>query len=124
MEEPLVVGIVLAVAWVRLRYRGRASAADAKCLVRLWNDDVTTQALVMQILVGELGLGATEARDVTLRIHLQGSSTIGPLPREAAEACVAAATATARAAGAPVRIALETPGHEGTPSVWHRWFRR
>jgi ATP-dependent Clp protease adaptor protein ClpS len=71
------------------------------------NDDRTTMAMVVAILVDVFGKSDTAARAVMLRVHHDGSAVVGAYAPEVAEAKLAEALAIAREGGAPLQITLE-----------------
>jgi ATP-dependent Clp protease adapter protein ClpS len=87
-------------------YRG-AEEPRADRLVRLWNDDTTTQALVVELLTGTFGRSPSEARYLMLRTHHLGSAAFGDFTSHDADRLVATATTRAREHGFPLAITIE-----------------
>jgi len=110
-----------------LPYRSSATPTGDHRL-RFWNDDKTTQAIVVHLLTGTFGRSVSEARDLMLRTHLLGSAAFGALPVEEAEVLAKAAKILARDAGFPLRITVEPRSvAEPTPEpsrFWRRFFSR
>jgi ATP-dependent Clp protease adaptor protein ClpS len=75
--------------------------------VILLNDDYTTMEFVMHVLEMTFQKSPAEAYRVMMQVHLNGSGTAGTYPWEVAETKVEAVTSMARAAGFPLRAAIE-----------------
>jgi ATP-dependent Clp protease adaptor protein ClpS len=85
----------------------RASPSTATCAVRFWNDGKTTQELVVDLLVSELGKSPSAARVLMMLVHFDGSAVVGRCARDDAELLVARITKRAREAGYPLRVTIE-----------------
>jgi len=71
------------------------------------NDDVTTVDFVIETLVKVFGHTDEIARDITEKIHTNGSGTAAVLPYEMAEQKGVEVTQMARSAGFPLQVKLE-----------------
>jgi ATP-dependent Clp protease adaptor protein ClpS len=95
-------------------YRG-VPTADGDRVVRLWNDDTTTQGMVVEILTGTFGRSPAEARYLMLRTHHLGSAAFGAFTADDAERLVTSAIERARAHDHPLRITIEPRGVPSRP---------
>lgn len=75
--------------------------------VVLYNDDFTTKAFVVEVLVGVFHKSAGEAAALMWRVHRHGRGVAGVYPREVAETKAVTATRLARENGYPLRMTLE-----------------
>ncbi len=78
--------------------------------VVLYNDDFTTKAFVVEVLVLIFHKGAAEATELMWQVHRQGRGVAGVYPREVAETKVATARTLARENGFPLQLSME-PDH-------------
>ena len=75
--------------------------------VILLNDDYTTMEFVMHVLETTFQKSPTEAYRIMMQVHVNGSGVAGTYPWEVAETKVETVTSMARAAGYPLRAAIE-----------------
>ena len=75
--------------------------------VILLNDDYTTMEFVMHVLETAFQKSPAEAYRIMMQVHVNGSGTAGTYPFEVAETKVDTVTSMARAAGYPLRAAIE-----------------
>ena len=75
--------------------------------VILLNDDYTTQDFVIQVLQSIFNKSFPDAVALMLQVHYKGQAVCGIYPAQIAETKVAAVHARARAAGFPLRCAME-----------------
>jgi ATP-dependent Clp protease adaptor protein ClpS len=75
--------------------------------VMIYNDDFTTKAFVVEILVIIFHKGAAEANELMWRVHRQGRGVAGVYPREVAETKIATARGLARENGFPLQLSME-----------------
>jgi ATP-dependent Clp protease adaptor protein ClpS len=75
--------------------------------VYLYNDDFTTKAFVVEILVGVFHKGAAEATELMWRIHHRGRGVAGVYPREIAETKIMTVIEIAREKGFPLKLTLQ-----------------
>lgn len=78
--------------------------------VLLHNDDFTTKAFVVEILVAVFHKSAGEATGLMWRVHRHGRGVAGIYAREIAETKAVTATRLARESGFPLKVTLE-PEH-------------
>lgn len=74
--------------------------------VVLFNDDLTSRDLVVEILRDDFELGEEDANAAMLRAHNEGRARFGRFPAQWARGALARATRRARAQGAPLRLEL------------------
>ena len=77
------------------------------CRVLLINDDYTPMDFVIEVLMDIFGKNVTEARVITLKVHVEGSGLAGVYPFEIAETKVEEVHDRARAEGHPLKAILE-----------------
>jgi ATP-dependent Clp protease adaptor protein ClpS len=77
------------------------------CRVLLINDDYTPMDFVIDVLVDIFGKSESEARVVTLKVHVEGSAVAGIYPFEIAETKVEEVHDRARAEGHPLKATLD-----------------
>ena len=75
--------------------------------VLLHNDDFTTKAFVVQVLVAVFHKGLAEATELMWQVHRKGVGVAGVFPREVAETKIATVVALAREAEFPLRVSME-----------------
>lgn len=71
------------------------------------NDNVTTMEFVIESLIAFFNFNTEDARELTIKIHEQGSAIAAVLPYEMAEQKGVEVTQLARANGFPLNIKLE-----------------
>jgi len=71
------------------------------------NDDQTAMDFVIETLVTVFNHSETIAKDITQKVHNEGSSVVAILPYEIAEQKGVEVTQLARTAGYPLQIKLE-----------------
>lgn len=71
------------------------------------NDDVTTQAFVVNSLIEHFRYTHDTAEDITMDIHEHGSAVVAILPYEIAEQKGTEVTLEARQQGYPLQVKLE-----------------
>lgn len=81
--------------------------AISKSTVILYNDDVTTFDFVTDMLMDIFEKDYEEARDLTMKVHVEGAAKVGSYPHEIAETMVSLAISKARAEGFPLRCEIE-----------------
>ena len=74
------------------------------------NDNVTTVDFVMEVLVTFFNYDDETAKELTLKIHDDGSATVAIMPYELAEQKALEVTAIARSNGFPLNVKLEPAG--------------
>lgn len=72
------------------------------------NDDVTTMEFVVSSLIDYFSYTPESALSVTASIHEQGSAVVAVLPYEIAEQKEQEVTASARNAGYPLQVKIES----------------
>ena len=75
--------------------------------VLLHNDDFTTKAFVVEILMGIFNKSQEEATHLMWHIHKNGIGVCGIYPLEVAETKIAQVTALAREYGYPLKSTME-----------------
>ncbi len=75
--------------------------------VLLLNDDYTTMAFVVEILVVVFGKSRTAAEDIMLKVHREGAGLCGVYPFEIAETKVDTVHHLARENGFPLKCIME-----------------
>ena len=75
--------------------------------VLLMNDDYTPMEFVVEVLMGIFGKGESEALQIMLKVHVEGSGLAGTYPFEIAETKVEEVHALARSQGYPLKATLE-----------------
>lgn len=75
--------------------------------VILHNDDYTSMAFVVHVLVKHFDKSPAEATHVMLQVHHKGTGVAGVYPRDVAETKVADVTAEARANEMPLKVTAE-----------------
>lgn len=75
--------------------------------VLLYNDDFTTKAFVVEILMFVFHKSSIEATELMWRVHRQGRGVAGVFPREIAETKVVTVTELAREHGYPLQVSME-----------------
>jgi len=75
--------------------------------VLLINDDYTPMDFVIEVLMDIFGKSESEARVITLKVHVEGSAIAGVYPFEIAETKVEDVHDRARAEGHPLKATLE-----------------
>jgi len=75
--------------------------------VIIYNDDFTTMDFVVKILVEVFYKTKSEATNIMLAVHEQGQGIVGLYSYDMAVSMTKKATAMAREAGFPLRIAYE-----------------
>jgi len=75
--------------------------------VLLLNDDYTTMEFVVNVLESVFQKSPAEAYRVMMHVHVNGKGIAGVYPWDIAETKVATVTEMARAAGYPMRAAIE-----------------
>lgn len=75
--------------------------------VVLHNDDYTTKAFVIDVLVVVFHKTTAAADALMWRIHRRGSGVAGIFPREIAETKAATVTGLAREHGFPLKLSIE-----------------
>ncbi|MCU0562571.1 MAG: ATP-dependent Clp protease adaptor ClpS [Desulfobacterales bacterium] len=78
-------------------------------LYRVWihNDDYTTKAFVVGVLMGVFNKSADEASRIMWQAHRTGTGLCGVYPLEVAETKVRVVTEAARENGFPLRLSIE-----------------
>ena len=71
------------------------------------NDDQTSMEFVIESLIDHFDYSESQAHDMTLSIHQEGSAVVATLPYEIAEQKGIEITVKARAEGYPLQIKLE-----------------
>ena len=71
------------------------------------NDNVTTVDFVMEVLVTFFSYEVESAKELTLKIHDNGSAIVAIMPFELAEQKALEVTAIARSNGFPLNVKLE-----------------
>lgn len=79
----------------------------SKYNVIMHNDDVTTMDFVVMVLVQIFKKGADEAETIMLRIHSEGSATVGTYYKDIAESKTEYTMALARQEGFPLKLTIE-----------------
>lgn len=79
----------------------------AKYAVILYNDDYTTTDFVISLLLTVFRKNASEAKDITYRVHLTGHGTAGIYPFEIAAEKLAEAQLLAEQNQQPLRLSME-----------------
>jgi ATP-dependent Clp protease adaptor protein ClpS len=75
--------------------------------VLLHNDDYTTKAFVVELLIAVFSKSIDEATRLMWHIHRNGSGVCGVYPYEMAETKVSLATTAARENGFPLKTTME-----------------
>ena len=75
--------------------------------VMLFNDDFTTKAFVVELLVGVFHKGVAEAMALMYSIHSQGRGVAGVYSREVAETKISVSRELAREHGFPLQLSME-----------------
>jgi ATP-dependent Clp protease adaptor protein ClpS len=75
--------------------------------VLLHNDDYTTKAFVVEVLIAVFNKSIDEATDLMWHVHRNGSGVCGVYPYEMAETKVSQATMAARENGFPLKTTME-----------------
>jgi ATP-dependent Clp protease adaptor protein ClpS len=75
--------------------------------VLLHNDDYTTKAFVVEVLIAVFNKSMGEATRLMWHIHRNGSGVCGVYPYEMAETKVSLATMAARENGFPLKTTME-----------------
>ena len=75
--------------------------------VMMYNDDFTTKAFVVELLVSVFHKGVAEATALMYQIHNKGRGVAGIYPREVAETKVSVSRDLARENGFPLQLSLE-----------------
>lgn len=78
--------------------------------VMLYNDDFTTKAFVVELLVKIFHKGVAEATTLMYRIHSEGRGVAGIYPREVAETKISVSRELARENGFPLQLSMEPDG--------------
>jgi len=71
------------------------------------NDNVTTMEFVIEALVAIFNYSVDGAREITVKIHADGSAIVAIMPFELAEQKALEVTAIARSNGFPLNVKLE-----------------
>jgi ATP-dependent Clp protease adaptor protein ClpS len=74
--------------------------------VVMHNDDFTPMMLVVELLMRELALDQTQATELMVRVHREGSAECGSWPANEAHRIAQAIITGARAAHYPLRVML------------------
>lgn len=90
----------------RALWRWVPGSASARYEVVFHNDDYTTRAFVIELLVGLFARSRDDAEAFTQEVHARGRGSVGRYPRREAQALVARATAAARRAEFPLRLTI------------------
>ena len=85
----------------------RKTAEPPMYKVLLHNDDYTTKAFVVEILVTVFHKSTDDATRLMWKIHRSGTGVGGVYPFEVAETKAGVVTTLAQAKGFPLRISLE-----------------
>ena len=72
--------------------------------VILYNDDFTPMDFVVELLIEIFNKNISEAKDIMLRVHSQGSALAGIYSKEIAEQKTAEATALSRLSSYPLVV--------------------
>lgn len=104
MTDPRHDQVVAPTPSVRERTRSRA---PRRWQVVLHNDDYTTMAFVVDVLVRHFAKSEAEATWVMLQVHHKGAGIAGIYTRDVAETKVEEVTREARAEGMPLRVTAE-----------------
>jgi len=87
--------------------------------VVMHNDDYTSMAFVVDVLMRHFGKSEPEAVWIMLQVHHKGAGTAGVYTRDVAESKVMRVTEEARSEGMPLRLTAEPEaggaGGDGTP---------
>jgi ATP-dependent Clp protease adaptor protein ClpS len=75
--------------------------------VLLHNDDYTTKAFVVEVLIAVFNKSIDEATRLMWHVHKNGSGVCGVYPHEMAETKVSRATMAARENGFPLQTTME-----------------
>ena len=75
--------------------------------VLLHNDDYTTKAFVVEVLIAVFNKSIDEATRLMWHVHRNGSGVCGVYPYEMAETKVSLATTAARENGFPLKTTME-----------------
>ena len=75
--------------------------------VLLHNDDYTTKAFVVEVLISVFKKSIDEATRLMWHVHRNGSGVCGVYPYEVAETKVSLATTAARENGYPLKTTME-----------------
>jgi ATP-dependent Clp protease adaptor protein ClpS len=75
--------------------------------VLLHNDDYTTKAFVVEVLIAVFNKSIDEATSLMWHVHRNGSGVCGVYPFEMAETKVSLATMAARENGFPLKTTME-----------------
>ena len=75
--------------------------------VLLYNDDFTTKAFVVELLVGVFHKSLAEATALMYQIHSKGRGVAGVYPREVAETKISVSRELARENGFPLQLSIE-----------------
>ena len=75
--------------------------------VLLHNDDYTTKAFVVEVLIAVFNKSIDEATSLMWQIHRNGSAICGIYPYEMAETKVSLVTTAARENGFPLKTTME-----------------
>ena len=75
--------------------------------VLIHNDDFTTKAFVVDVLMGVFNKSMDEATRIMWQAHRNGTGLCGVYPLEVAETKVQVVTEAARENGFPLRLSLE-----------------
>lgn len=110
MTDPRRDAIAAPTPDVRERARTRR---PRRWQVVLHNDDYTTMAFVVDVLVRHFGKSEAEATWVMLQVHHKGAGIAGIYTRDVAETKVVDVTREARAEGMPLRVTAEPQAARG-----------
>ena len=75
--------------------------------VLIHNDDYTTKAFVVEVLISVFNKSIDEANRLMWHVHRNGSGVCGVYPYEVAETKVSLATTAARENGYPLKTTME-----------------
>jgi ATP-dependent Clp protease adaptor protein ClpS len=75
--------------------------------VTMYNDDFTTKAFVVELLVTLFHKGVAEATALMYQIQNKGRGVAGIYPRDIAETKVSVAREMARGSGFPLQLSME-----------------
>lgn len=85
----------------------KKTAAPSMYRVLIHNDDFTTKAFVVEILVVVFSKSVDAATDIMWQTHRKGTGLCGIYTREVAETKIKISSAMASEAGYPLRLSME-----------------